>query len=59
LHAHDRYAHFVDYGDAENFRLELQNLREKLQATQDKQDIGLGKGSTDSPVEPGNDSGSK
>ena len=59
LHAHDRYAHFVDYGDAENFRLELQNLREKLQATQDKQDIGLGKGSMDSPVEPGNDSGSK
>ena len=30
LHAHNRYSSFVDYGDAENFRKELQVLRDKL-----------------------------
>ncbi len=35
LHAHSRYHQFVDYGDAENFRTELQALRQQLQAMQD------------------------
>lgn len=35
LHAHSRYHHFVDYGDAENFKAELQALRQQLQALQD------------------------
>lgn len=56
LHAHGRYPHFVDFGDAENFRAELQTLREKLQVTEDKQDVELGNGCKDSPVDPGNDS---
>mgnify|MGYP001459488036 CR=1 FL=1 len=30
LHAHNRYSSFVDYGDAENFRKELQGLRDAL-----------------------------
>ena len=30
-HAHSRYNHFVDYGDAEGFKAELQQLREQLQ----------------------------
>jgi len=30
LHAHNRYSSFVDYGDAENFRKELQGLRDQL-----------------------------
>lgn len=30
-HAHSRYNHFVDYGDAEGFKAELQLLREQLQ----------------------------
>jgi hypothetical protein len=30
LHAHNRYSSFVDYGDAENFRKELQGLRDEL-----------------------------
>jgi len=30
LHAHNRYSSFVDYGDAENFRKELQILRDQL-----------------------------
>jgi hypothetical protein len=30
-HAHSRYNHFVDYGDAEGFKAELQHLREQLQ----------------------------
>ncbi len=37
LHAHDRYINFVDYGDAENFRAELQELRRQLQTIEDKQ----------------------
>ncbi len=32
LHAHQRYPHFVDYGDAENFKAELQRLREQLRS---------------------------
>lgn len=38
LHAHARYHHFVDYGDAEQFKSELQSLRRQLQAIKDKQD---------------------
>lgn len=30
LHAPARYDHFLDYGDAENYRSELKNLREQL-----------------------------
>ena len=36
LHAHARYHHFVDYGDAEHFKSELQSLRRQLQAMNDK-----------------------
>lgn len=32
LHAPSRYSRFPDYGDAENYRLELQNLRAQLRA---------------------------
>lgn len=35
LHAHSRYPHFVDYGDAENFKAELQKLREQLRQIED------------------------
>ena len=38
LHAHARYLHFADFGDAENFRAQLQALREALQGMQDPQD---------------------
>ena len=31
LHAHARYQNFVDYGDAENFKNELKELRRQLQ----------------------------
>ncbi|MEY3944916.1 MAG: hypothetical protein RL697_929, partial [Pseudomonadota bacterium] len=36
-HAHSRYNHFVDYGDAEGFKAELQQLREQLQNLDSKQ----------------------
>lgn len=36
LHAHARYPHFVDFGDAENFRAELAALRDQLRALGDK-----------------------
>jgi len=42
LHAHARYPHFVDFGDAENFRAELQSLREQLQAIPDHVDTPEG-----------------
>lgn len=35
LHAHARYHQFVDFGDAEHFRAELQALREQLQVIQE------------------------
>lgn len=35
LHAHPRYHQFLDYGDAENYRQELQALRRQLQGMQD------------------------
>ena len=35
MHAHSRYPHFVDYGDAEHFRGELQKLREQLRQIND------------------------
>jgi hypothetical protein len=35
LHAHARYHRFVDYGDAENFKAELQRLREALKNIED------------------------
>ncbi len=38
LHAHTRYHHFVDYGDAENFKKELQSLRRQLQEIHEKPD---------------------
>lgn len=38
-HAHSRYNQFVDYGDAEGFKAELQRLREELQSL----DKGSGK----------------
>lgn len=38
LHAHSRYSRFVDYGDAENFRAELQALRRQLQQLGEGQD---------------------
>lgn len=34
-HAHARYRHFVDYGDAENYKKELQELRRQLQKIQE------------------------
>jgi len=30
MHAHSRYSSFVDYGDAETYRRELQELRDQL-----------------------------
>lgn len=38
-HAHSRYNHFVDYGDAEGFKSELQQLREQLQNLDSKQKL--------------------
>ena len=35
-HAHSRYNHFVDYGDAEGFQTGLQQLREPLQHIQSR-----------------------
>ena len=35
LHAHNRYPHFVDYGDAEHYKSELGKLREQLQQIKD------------------------
>lgn len=35
-HAHSRYNRFVDYGDAESFKAELHQLRDKLQTIQAK-----------------------
>lgn len=35
-HAHHRYNHFVDYGDAEGFQTGLQQLREQLQHLQSR-----------------------
>jgi len=57
LHAHGRYHQFVDFGDAEHFRAELQALRDQLQVIDDKHDPGLDKEGVDSPVKPGNDKG--
>ena len=37
LHAHGRYKNFVDYGDAENFRAELQALRHQLKELDQQQ----------------------
>ena len=55
-HAHARYPHFVDFGDAENFQTELQTLREQLRVIEDKQDAELDpQGPMDSPARPGND----
>lgn len=34
--AHDRYPGFTDYGDGENYRRELQSLREELGKSQDR-----------------------
>lgn len=53
-HAHARYPHFVDFGDAENFHTELQTLREQLRVIEDKQDAELDpQGPMDSPARPG------
>lgn len=35
LHAHSRYPHFVDYGDAEHYKSELAKLREQLRKVED------------------------
>lgn len=37
-HAHSRYNRFVDYGDAEGFKAELQRLRDQLQSISSKQE---------------------
>jgi len=37
-HAHGRYNRFVDYGDAEGFKAELQRLRDQLQSISSKQE---------------------
>ncbi|MEY5029917.1 MAG: hypothetical protein RLZ63_2232 [Pseudomonadota bacterium] len=37
-HAHSRYNQFVDYGDAEGFKAELQRLRDQLQSISSKQE---------------------
>ncbi len=36
LHAHPLYSHFVDYGDAQNYRDQLALLRQKIQHLQDQ-----------------------
>ena len=35
MHAHSRYPHFVDYGDAEHYKSELAKLREQLGRVED------------------------
>jgi len=35
MHAHSRYPHFVDYGDAEHYKSELAKLREQLRKVED------------------------
>lgn len=37
-HAHSRYNRFVDYGDAEGFKAELQRLRDQLHSISSKQE---------------------
>lgn len=55
LHAHARYPHFVDFGDAEHFRAELEVLRQLLRAIDDRLPPDPKPAAQDGPVQPGND----